>query len=53
MNNLTFSQAIEGYLLNAGARHLSPHTVADYLNTFHKFEDYVEDDSLFYSNFTK
>ncbi|MFZ1043096.1 MAG: tyrosine-type recombinase/integrase [Anaerolineales bacterium] len=47
MNNLTFSQAIEGYLLNAGARHLSPHTVADYLNTFHKFEDYVEDDSCF------
>ena len=47
MNNLTFSQAIEGYLLNAGARHLSPHTVADYLNTFHKFEDYSEDDPCF------
>ena len=47
MNTLTFSQAIEGYLLNAGARHLSPHTIADYLNTFHKFEDYAEDNSCF------
>jgi site-specific recombinase XerC len=47
MNNLIFSQAIEGYLLNAGARHLSPHTIADYLNTFHKFEDYAEDDPRF------
>jgi hypothetical protein len=47
MNNLAFSQAIEGYLLNAGARHLSPHTIADYLNTFHKFEDYAEDDPRF------
>jgi site-specific recombinase XerD len=47
MNNLTFSQAIEGYLLNAGARHLSPHTIEDYLNTFHKFETYMESDPRF------
>ncbi len=47
MNNLTFSQAIEGYLLNAGARHLSPHTIVNYLNTSRKFEDYAEDDLCF------
>ena len=49
MNKLTFSQAIEGYLLNAGARHLSPHTIADYLNTFRKFEIYKDDDLRFAS----
>ena len=47
MNKLTFSQAIEGYLLNAGARHLSSHTIEDYLNTFHKFETYMESDPRF------
>jgi integrase/recombinase XerD len=47
MNTLTFSQIIEGYLLNAGARHLSPHTVEDYLYTFHKFASFMGDDVQF------
>ncbi len=49
MHTLTFSQIIEGYLLNAGARHLSPHTIEDYLNTFHKFETFMGDDVSFTS----
>jgi site-specific recombinase XerD len=33
--------------LNTGARHFGPHTIADYLNTLHKFEDYSGDDPWF------
>ena len=38
------SQAISGYQLDAAARHLSRHTLADYNNTFAKFMDYLDDD---------
>ena len=38
---LTLSQAIEGYFLAAHARRLSPHTLADYDNTFRKFEAFL------------
>lgn len=41
---LTFSQALIGYELAAQARHLSPHTLSDYQNTFRKFQDYLDDD---------
>lgn len=41
---ITFSQALEGYLLHADARRLSPHTIADYTNTFRKFQDFLCDD---------
>lgn len=44
MNQITFSQAVEGYLLAANARHLSPHTLDDYLNTYRKFELFLEKD---------
>jgi integrase/recombinase XerD len=45
MNNpITFSQALEGYLLYADASRLSPHTIADYTNTFRKFQDFLSDD---------
>lgn len=40
---ITLSQAIEGYFIAAGARRLSPHTMADYDNTFRKFEDFLGD----------
>jgi site-specific recombinase XerD len=38
---ITLSQAIEGYTLAAHARRLSPHTLADYDNTFRKLETYL------------
>jgi site-specific recombinase XerD len=42
--DLTFSEAVAGFTLNLKARHLSDHTVADYLNTFRKFADYLKQD---------
>jgi site-specific recombinase XerD len=42
--NISLSDAIEGYLLAANARHLSPHTLADYNNTFRKFQTFLDDD---------
>ena len=44
MNTITFSQSIEGYLLAANARRLSPNTINDYSFTFHKFKQYLGDD---------
>jgi site-specific recombinase XerD len=41
---VSISQAIDGYLLASGARHLSPHTIADYKNTFNKFLFYLDQD---------
>jgi site-specific recombinase XerD len=43
-SQITFSQALEGYLLYADARRLSPHTIADYTNTFRKFQAFLGDD---------
>ncbi len=43
---ITLNQAIEGYLLDAHARHLSPKTIADYTNTFRKFQTYTAGDPL-------
>jgi site-specific recombinase XerD len=45
--SLTFSDAVEGYLLAATARHLSKNTIADYINTFRKFHIYLDDDPIF------
>jgi hypothetical protein len=39
---ITFSQALEGYFLHADARRLSPHTIADYANTFRKFQQFLD-----------
>jgi len=44
MSKITFSQAKEGYLLAAGARHLSEYTIRDYLNTFKKFSNFLDED---------
>jgi len=47
MKQLTLSQAIEGFLLEKQAQHLSPHTVADYTNAFRKFQAYLVTDVPF------
>ena len=44
MNSISFSQAVDGFLLAANARHLSQHTIKDYLTTFRKFHVFLEDD---------
>jgi hypothetical protein len=49
MSQITFSQAKQGYLLAIGARHLSPHTISDYKNTFNKFTPFVGPDVPFAS----
>ena len=41
---ISLSQAIEGYFLAAHARRLSPHTMADYDNTFRQFEEFLKRD---------
>jgi site-specific recombinase XerD len=41
---IVFSQALTGYFLDAHARHLSQHTLADYQNTFKLFQEYLQDD---------
>ena len=43
-SQITLSKAIEGYLLAAKARHLSQNTINDYLNTFRKFQTFLDDD---------
>ena len=43
-SKLTFSQAVNGYLLAAQSRHLSQHTIDEYLNTFRKFQTFIDDD---------
>lgn len=44
MAKITFSQAVTGYQLDATARHLSPHTLADYANAFKKFAAFMQAD---------
>jgi hypothetical protein len=46
MSKITFSQAMQGYLLAIGASHLSAHTVKDYVNTFNKFTTFLGEDIL-------
>lgn len=41
MKSILFSQALAGFELAASARHLSPHTIQDYANTFRKFQAYI------------
>jgi len=40
----TLSQCIEGYLIAAQARRLSPHTIADYSNTFRRLQRFLDAD---------
>lgn len=44
--DLKFSQAVEGYLLYAEVRELSPHTIRDYGNTFKRFGRFLGRDAL-------
>jgi site-specific recombinase XerD len=44
MNSITFSQAVEGYLLAANGRRLSPYTIRDYVTTFNKFVRFLNED---------
>jgi site-specific recombinase XerD len=44
MDQIKFSQAVEGYTLHAQARHLSWHTIADYHNTFRKLGAFLAAD---------
>lgn len=41
MSAITFSKAVEGYLMNARGRQLSEHTLADYANTFGRFAGFL------------
>lgn len=43
MKNLTLYQMIDGYMLSAESR-LSPHTIADYSNTYRKFTAFLKED---------
>ena len=45
-SQITLSQAIDGYLLDAHARQLSPKTIADYSTTFRKFRARAGDPPL-------
>ena len=49
MNTITFSQVVDGYLLFASARHLSPHTIRDYVTTYNKFSNFLDRDPPFES----
>jgi integrase/recombinase XerD len=42
--SISLSRAIEGYFIVAHARRLSPHTLADYDNTFRRFEAFLGTD---------
>ena len=44
MSQITFSQALQGYLLAVGACHLSAHPIRDYVNTFNEFIAYPGED---------
>jgi site-specific recombinase XerD len=46
-NHISFSQAVDGNLLAAHARHLSSNTINDYTNTFRKFLNFLESDPPF------
>lgn len=45
MNNCSFSKALDAYLVFAESR-LSPHTIAEYSNTFQKFMNFIGQDML-------
>ena len=46
-HSLTFYQVMVGYILAIEARHLSPHTIEDYKNTFKKFMPFIGKDTPF------
>ena len=44
---ITFSQAVDGFLLAARSRHLSQNTINDYFNTYRKFLAFLAQDPPF------
>jgi len=44
VRQITLSQAVEGFTLEKQAKRLSPHTLADYSNSFRKLAAYLADD---------
>lgn len=46
-HKLTFKQTLAGYLIACEARHLSPHTIADYKNSFRIFAEWMQEDRTF------
>lgn len=46
MKPLKLSQTIQGYLINAYARQLSPHTIVDYKNVIKKLQTFLKEDYL-------
>jgi site-specific recombinase XerD len=44
MNTLKLSQSIQGYMLYANVRRLSPHTLIDYGNTYRKLQEHLGHD---------
>ena len=44
MKTISFSQAVDGFLLAANARRLSPHTIQDYSSTYRKFAAFLQVD---------
>ena len=43
---ITFNESLSGYYLDANSRKLSPHTIADYTNTFKKLMNFFDEDIL-------
>src|SRR5512139_2254747 len=43
-NSITFSQAVDGWTIAAQARRLSPNTLADYANSFRRFQAFLRGD---------
>jgi hypothetical protein len=41
---ISFTQAVDGYLLAANARRLSQHPLLDYINTYRRLIDYLQAD---------
>lgn len=44
MKNLTFSQAVGGFMLACDAEHLSPHTISDYAVSLRRFGAFLDGD---------
>ncbi len=48
----TFSQALQGFLLAANARHLSEETINDYTRSFRKFTNFLGDSDPWINSIT-
>jgi len=46
MKKISFSTAVDGYLLAVGIGHLSEHTIKDYQTIYRKFAVFMDNDPL-------